>query len=312
MRLPQNEIVELSESARNWTPSNSKATARLVGFALFMLILLVCFSHPLYALFDFAAHSDLYSYILLLPFISFYLVWSKRKKLTLESKPLRVLALAPFLAGVGIVALDFLTTANGGIPSVNYLVSNTFACLALFWGGCLFFFGFATLRAIAFPLLFLIFIVPLTTSIEAGLQRFLQVSSAAAAHLFFQISGTPVLQHGTAFQLPGFSFEVAPECSGIHSSLVLFITSLLAGHLLLRKLWSKALLACFVVPLAIIRNGFRILVIGELCVQVSPEMIHSYIHRRGGPIFFAGSLVPFFLLLLFLRRIESRPAVRLN
>src|SRR5262249_56535760 len=34
---------------------------------------------------------------------------------------------------------------------------------------------------------------------------------------------------GLVFDLPGFSLEVAPECSGIHSTLVLFITSLLAG-----------------------------------------------------------------------------------
>ncbi len=312
MGLPRNELVEASESTRDWPSSNENATRRLWGFALFVPILLGCFSQPLYVLIGFAVHSELHSHILLIPFISFYLIWGKRSVLTLDSRPLRALALVPLVIGGGIIALGFLSNANGGIESVNYLISNTLACLAFFWGGCLFFFGFATLRIIAFPLLFLIFVVPLTTSAEAGLQRFLQVNSAAAAHLLFQFFGTPVLQQGTTFQLPGFSFEVAPECSGIHSSLVLFITSFPAGYLLLRKVWSRALLACFVVPLAIIRNGFRILVIGELCVHVSPEMIHSYIHRHGGPLFFAGSLIPFFLLILFLRRIEPTPGSALK
>jgi exosortase len=142
-------------------------------------------------------------------------------------------------------------------------------------------------------------------SLQQHLETFFQVSSAAGAHLFFQISGTPVLQEGTVFKLPGFSLEVAPECSGIHSSLVLFITSFVAGHLLLRNLWAKGLLVFFVIPLAIIRNGIRIFTIGQLCVHVSPDIIHSYIHRHGGPIFFAGSLIPFFLLLFFLMKIES-------
>jgi exosortase/archaeosortase family protein len=65
-------------------------------------------------------------------------------------------------------------------------------------------------------------------------------------------------------------------------------------------------LVAFVIPLGILRNGFRILVIGLLCVRVGPHMIDSDIHRRGGPLFFALSLVPLFLLLWWLRRQEQR------
>ena len=61
----------------------------------------------------------------------------------------------------------------------------------------------------------------------------------------------------------------------------------------------------FVIPLGILRNGFRILVIGLLCVHVGPHMIDSPIHHRGGPIFFALSLVPLFLLVWWLRRQEQ-------
>jgi len=60
----------------------------------------------------------------------------------------------------------------------------------------------------------------------------------------------------------------------------------------------------FVIPLGIVRNAFRILVIGLLCVHVGPHMIDSLIHRRGGPFFFVLSLVPLFLLLWWLRRRE--------
>jgi hypothetical protein len=56
----------------------------------------------------------------------------------------------------------------------------------------------------------------------------------------------------------------------------------------------------------LLRNGLRIWTIGQLCVHVSPDMINSYIHKRGGPIFFALSLIPFFLLLFLLRRFEQK------
>jgi exosortase/archaeosortase family protein len=107
--------------------------------------------------------------------------------------------------------------------------------------------------------------------------------------------------------LPGITpIAVAPECSGIHSSLVLLICSLLAGWVFLEKVSFRTILTLSVVPLGILRNGFRIFTIGMLCSHVDPGMIHSPIHTRGGPLFFMLSLVPFFLLLFYLRHIERR------
>ena len=65
-------------------------------------------------------------------------------------------------------------------------------------------------------------------------------------------------------------------------------------------------LTLFVIPLALLRNGFRIVTVGLLCVHVSPDMINSYIHRKGGPIFFALSLIPFFALLILLRKLGRK------
>jgi len=120
------------------------------------------------------------------------------------------------------------------------------------------------------------------------------------------LSGATVFREGLRFHLPGIVIEVAKECSGIHSTLVLFVTSLLAGHLFLRSQWKKAVLALAVVPLGIARNGFRIFTISWLCVHVGPAMIDSPIHHRGGPIFFTLSLVPFLALLFVLRKSEGR------
>jgi hypothetical protein len=60
----------------------------------------------------------------------------------------------------------------------------------------------------------------------------------------------------------------------------------------LARLLGIASLVAFVMPLAIVRKGFRILVIGLLCVHIGPHMKDSFIHHRGGPIFFALSLIP--------------------
>ncbi|MEI6395048.1 MAG: archaeosortase/exosortase family protein, partial [Verrucomicrobiota bacterium] len=162
------------------------------------------------------------------------------------------------------------------------------------------------------PAAFLVFMVPFPVFLLEGIESFFQRGSAEAAQALFALSGMPVFRQGMSFQLPGFSLQVAPECSGIHSSLVLFITSLLAGYLLLNSPWKRAVLVLAVVPLALLRNGLRIVTIGQLCVRVSPDMINSYIHRQGGPVFFALSLIPFFFLLLFLQRLGSRTNPKAN
>jgi exosortase/archaeosortase family protein len=133
----------------------------------------------------------------------------------------------------------------------------------------------------------------------------LQSGSALAAAGFFTLTGTVYFQNGLAFQLTDIRLEVAPECSGIHSTLVLFITSLLASYIFLRTPWKRALLALVVIPLGLLRNGFRIFVIGQMCIHMGPQMINSPVHRKGGPLFFVLSLVPLFLLLLILHKSEK-------
>jgi exosortase C (VPDSG-CTERM-specific) len=132
----------------------------------------------------------------------------------------------------------------------------------------------------------------------------LQHGSAAAAQLFFTLAGTPFLRNGLTFQLPGITIQVAPECSGIQSSMVLLITGLVASYLFLRKPRNQILLILLMIPLGLLRNGFRVFTIGELCVHIGPQMIDSPIHHRGGPVFFALSLIPLFILLIALQKSE--------
>src|SRR6202011_231121 len=127
-------------------------------------------------------------------------------------------------------------------------------------GGFLFL-GRKWMVSTAFPFFFLIFTVPMPDAMTDALETASKLASAEAASLFFNITGTPVLRDGTVFQLPNIAIQVAQECSGIRSSWVLFITSLLAANLFLNSTWRRAVLVAFVIPLGIVRNGLRVFVI---------------------------------------------------
>ena len=278
---------------------------RAKGLGAVALLLGLCFSQPLYDWARFAWHSELYSHTLLVPFISLYLCRVRRQKLVADSGRALGAAVFPLLGGLGLLAGCWLAARWGWKPTAaDYLSVMTLSFLLLLLGASLAFLGARVLRQLAFPAAFLIFMVPFPSVLLAGIERFFQFGSADAAQGLFWLSGMPVLRQGMEFHLPGFSLQVAPQCSGIHSSLVLFITSLLAGHLFLAGAWRRAVLALAVIPLALLRNGLRIAAIGHLCVQAGPQMIDSPIHRQGGPLFFALSLVPFLLLLFILKKSE--------
>jgi exosortase C (VPDSG-CTERM-specific) len=282
-------------------------TWRLWSGVFFAIALVALFANPLLALVNYAASSQLFSYILLVPFVSAYLLYSRRDQLPknyVSDAPVGI----PFLvAGVGVLAFSYGLDFTGAALSVNSRIALlTFSFLCCLAAGGSFFLGRSWIRAAAFPLGFLIFLVPMPDAMADTLETASKYASAEVANLLFHLSGTPFLRAGLVFQLPNITIEVAQACSGIRSSWVLFITSTLAANLFLRTPWRRFALVAFVIPLAILRNGFRILVIGLLCVHMGPQMIHSLIHRRGGPLFFVLSLIPFFLVLWLLRKGDAR------
>jgi exosortase C (VPDSG-CTERM-specific) len=238
------------------------------------------------------------------PFVTGYLLYIRREQLPKAFGSSVAWAVIFSLIGAATLVAAWIEKAN--LSYNDYLALITFSFLAFLVAGGFVFLGREWMASAAFPLAFLIFMVPMPDAMANALETASKLASAEAANLFFNMSGTPVLRDGTVFQLPNISIQVAQECSGIRSSWVLIITSLLAANLFLKSTWRRALLVAFVIPLGIIRNGFRVFVIAMLCVHIGPGMIHSIIHRRGGPLFFALSLIALFLLLWWLRRGEER------
>jgi exosortase C (VPDSG-CTERM-specific) len=274
---------------------------QLKKLAAVVFVLLACFWRPVYELGRCSLHSELYSYIPLIPAISLYLIWPNRDSIRWERRPAWGLAAVAAVLGVALLVAWKYTLQSGWKPHMDdYLAAMTLSLLCFIAAGSCAVLGKSTLRAIAFPMALLIFMVPFPVAVQDAIENFFQYTSAEAACLIYNMIGTPVFRDGLIIHTPAMSVRVAPECSGIHSSLVLFITSLLAGHLFLRSYWKRAFLTLFVIPLGIVRNGFRIFVVSR------PSLIDSPVHHKGGPIFFVLSLIPFFILLMYLRKSERK------
>jgi exosortase len=183
------------------------------------------------------------------------------------------------------------------------------AVLVVSWiAGFILYYGTATFRNALFPLFFLFLMVPLPEFLHMRVVVFLQNASAVTSFALLKSVHATVFRDGLVLRFPSIDIEVAPECSGIRSSLALLITILLSGEFVLRSVWSKSLLVLAVVPVAIIKNAIRIATISLLTVYVNPAFIHSWIHKSGGMVFYALALLLFVPIVLGLRHLESRIA----
>jgi exosortase C (VPDSG-CTERM-specific) len=277
---------------------------RLLCLAGYCFGLAFFFWSSLLSLGALVSSSQQHSHILLVPIISAYLLFDARRRLPRGYTCSAVGAVSFLLFGLAALFVSSLDPSQLG-HLAGALTWRILAFLCFFVAGGFIFLGARWLVAAIFPIAFLLFMVPLPDHVTELLETGSKLASAEAAALLFSLTGTPVLRDSVVFQLPGVVIQVAQECSGIRSSLVLLITSFLAGYLFLKSPWRRAILVGLVIPLGILRNGFRIVVIALLAVHIGPEMIESPIHRQGGPVFFALALIPFLFLLWLLRRGEQ-------
>lgn len=281
--------------------------SRLRLFAIGSALLIAAFAVSLLDLFGYCLREDLFSYILLVPFVSGYLISSDMRDL--EMTYFQATGLAVMLSGLSgiFLALSFCHAEPVGVLALRTLAFvfgwNSLAIWAL---------GGRFMRGIAFPAAFLLFMTPLPPDLVNWIEHCLQHASAEAASWLFSLTGIPNFRMGLSFQLPNITIEVAPECSGIRSTLALLITSLVAGKILLKRPWYRASLALLVIPLGIFRNALRIVALGWLCTRYGADMIHSPIHHRGGPVFFAISLLPLLAMLVVFRMLGKSAARKKN
>jgi len=187
----------------------------------------------------------------------------------------------------------------------DFLALTTLGTVTIWIGGFVTCFGHPGMRVALFPLGLLLFTIPLPDALLSQVITALQSASADVTEVLFHLALLPVVREGFTFALPGLQIEVAPECSGIRSSITLLLTGLLASHLWLRRWWSKAVVWLLIYPLAVFKNGLRIVTLCLLTLYVDEGVITGDLHTGGGIIFFGIALAMLLPALLVLRKLEG-------
>lgn len=281
---------------------------RHLSYALFISAGVLLFYPSLHQLFLLSLESELYSHFLLIPIVSLYFFIVDRKFIFTGMRWHPIHGICAALAAICFYALALY------LKSVLNLNDFLSACLFAFviWlnAGFVLIYGLLAYNKALFPMLFLVFMIPIPTLLLDAAVRFLQIFSAHAVHLAFNIINIPFFREDMTFNLPGVAIEIAKECSGIRSSLALLISGIIAGHMFLCSAWRKMTLILFVVPLTIIKNAIRITTLSLLAIHVDTSWLtNSWLHKSGGIVFFLLTLLLLTPVLWLLIRSEQKASL---
>jgi exosortase len=268
--------------------------ARIAGAALIGLLLLALFYPTLRWLVAEWLGNDYYSHGLLVPLVSAFVAWRLWRNWPPEQRRLEPGNGGLVLGLVGLLVYLFALVQRA------YFVASL-AMIGVLAGLVWALFGRAVLKRMAFPLLFLIFMVPLpfVEPLSVPMAQVTGAISAAAVRLF----GVPIEVNGAQVTLPNAQLVVGAQCSGLRSIVALFTLVGIVVFILQGPWPNKALLALSSIVIAAFANVLRVASLLGVANAWGADAGFKYYHDYSGIVFFLSALA---LLLLFSRLLGCR------
>jgi exosortase len=219
------------------------------------LALAVCYAPTLRGMFDQWSNDEDMSYGFWVPIIILWIVWRERERW-------RALPAEPnwwgfaFLASAAGLQLTGLLGAGLFAGSVAFLVSVSGAVLCLG--------GWAWLRALAFPLILAIFMLPKLAIVYNQVTLPLQLLASRIAAGLLTAGGIGVIREGNILDVGGHRVAVVEACNGIRYLLSLGFMAVVFAYLSDSKPWMRFVLLAAAVPIAIFANAARVAAAGWL------------------------------------------------
>ncbi len=270
------------------------------ALAWFTALLIAVYYPILRGLVDRWINDEDVSHGFFVPLVALFIAWQRREKiLALEAKPawwgLAIMAWGAAQAYLGMLSAELF------LQRTSFLV--TLVGLLIVIGGV------ALVRALAFPLLLLPFMIPLPAVIYNQITFPLQLLASQVAEFVLGLFGIPVLRDGNILELASQKLSVAEACSGIRSLLSLTFLSLVYAYFFDKRVWMRWVLLALTVPIAILANSGRVTITGMLS-EVNPDLARGFFHSLEGWIIFLIALAMLLPAHVILSRLAElfRPA----
>lgn len=152
--------------------------------------------------------------------------------------------------------------------------------------------GSRPLRAVWFPLFFLLFLVPLPAAfVEAVTQPMKLAVSSVAAHLLYSV-GYPVARSGVILQVGPYQLLVADACAGLYTLFTLEAMGLLYLNIVRSpSLLRNLSLAVLIVPISFVANVIRVVALTLITYHLGDAAGQGFLHNLAGIVLFLSALL---------------------
>lgn len=236
-----------------------------------------------------------YGHGFFVPLFSVYVVWRLRERWKATEIEPSNFGLLVMLGAIGLLLFGSLGAE---------LFTSRFSLLVLLAGIVLFLAGWKFLRLLAFPLGFLVFMIPLPAIIYNQITFPLQLIASRFAAFWLELVQVPVLRDGNVLVLSNYSLEVVEACSGIRSLMSLIALTVIYGYFAESRRWVRYTLVVLMIPAAIFANAIRIMGAGVMAHRFGPSAAEGFLHEFSGWVIFLAAVVLLFAAHWGLRHIR--------
>ena len=210
-----------------------------------------------------------YSHGYLVPFVTLYLIWRKRKELAVLSPDGSFWGLPLILLGLFIYIVGYFLRLN---------VPGYFSFLVVIFGITIFLGGWQITKVLLFPLLFIIFMLPLPTVVILGISFEIKMYVSEISSWFINLLGIETSTSGSRIFYPGGFVWVGDPCSGLRSLISFLALGTVVVQLSTGGIWKKWILFISVVPIALLSNVVRIVVLTLASYIYGSQITSGFLH----------------------------------
>jgi exosortase len=238
-----------------------------------------------------------FSHGFLIILVSCYLIWRKRD--VLRSTPLE-----PNLKGFFIVLFGIALLVIGYAAFEPFV--KRFSLIITIFGLVYFLLGTKIVKILLFPLGYLMFAIPPPHIVFKSLAVNLRIIDAKATYHIVNLLGIPIVREGPSLYLPNITLVVADFCTGILSLIALSAVAVLYAYMSQKHIISKTLLIVIAIPVAIMGNILRTVLVVVLAYFYGQSALNNVVHVLQGTVNFILTLVVLFILGNLVKKIDNK------
>ena len=236
-----------------------------------------------------------YSHGFLVPLIAGWFLWERREKL-------KEVVVAPSNIGLLVIFYSMLQLLIAWLGSEYFTMRSSL--IILLAGMVLFWFGKAALKALALPIGYLIFMVPIPYIIYDSVAFPLKLFVTKFSVAFLKLIGVVVVREGNIIMFPTTTLEVADACSGIRSLMSLLALGVAYAFFSQDSSLKRLIVILSAIPIAILTNALRVIVTGILAQWWGSRAAEGFFHEFAGMVVFVLAMALLILVGAVLRRVR--------